>query len=98
MLLFCLGIKQAINTALRVGGSDVRAIAIADDVTFVGPADGRSATLATAKFRQETSRLGLIFRGEKSKLLNFSSATLDPIALNFARVHRIPVITDATVS
>jgi hypothetical protein len=97
MLLFCLGIKQAINTALRVGGSEVRAIAIADDVTFVGPADGRSATIATAKFRQETSRLGLVFRGEKSKLLNFSNATLDPIALNFARVHRIPVITDATV-
>jgi hypothetical protein len=88
MLLFCLGIKRAIDDVLQEGGPTVRAVAVADDVTFVGPVDGRDAAIAS---------LDLVLRGDKSKLLNFTNATLDPTALEFARSQNIPIITDATV-
>jgi hypothetical protein len=39
MLLFCLVIKAHIATALASTAVPIRALAVADDVTFVGPAD-----------------------------------------------------------
>ena len=54
---FCLGIKKAVADGLQVGGSDVKAVAIADDVTFIGPPDGRAAAEATEEFVNLALRL-----------------------------------------
>ena len=84
------------DAALAAAGEQVRAVAIADDVTFVGPADGRLASVATGVFAREAKKAGLVFRGSKSKLLNFSQAQLHSSALNLARGHGIPIIVGAT--
>ena len=97
MLLFCLGIKAAIAAGLEAGGSNVKAVAVADDVNFVGPADGRAATRATAAFIQACQPLELSFRGDKSALLNFLEATLHQETLDFAHEHWIPTKRTITI-
>lgn len=97
MLLFCLGVVGPIKAGLAVGGDGVSAVAVADDVTFIGPPDGEAASIATAAFIQACHPLSLRFRGDKSKILNFSGAPLHATTTAFAVANRIPILTDATM-
>ena len=97
MFLFCLGIKKAVADGLQVGGSDVKAVAIADDVTFIGPPDGRAAAEATEEFRKSCSSLGLILQGRKGKLLNFSCSPLHATTTALANRHGFLTGAEAAV-
>jgi hypothetical protein len=97
MFLFCLGIKQAITDGLTAGGPEVQAVAIADDVTFIGPLNGLAATNAVEAFRKTCAISGLTLQGQKGKLLNFSHGILHRDTLVYAKQHRFPIERDAAV-
>ena len=73
------------------------AVAIADDVTFVGPTDGQAVVHATAAFRDRCALLGLQFVGRKGKFLNFGNATLHPDTTTFCANERVRILTRGTV-
>ena len=84
-LLFCLSIKTAIDAAKLAGGPDVKAVAIMDDVTFLGPTDGDQVTKALRVFEQKLLLMGLQFQGQKSFFINFHGEPLSEDTLSFAR-------------
>ena len=96
MLLFCLSIKAPIAAALASAAMPVRAVAVADDVTFVGPTDGAAVAAAVAVFRRECAARGLRFAPNgKCKTINFPAAQLDQSILDLSREVEAPVVTTA---
>ena len=94
MLLFCLAIKAPIATALASTSVPIRVVAVADDVTFVGPADGAAVATAVGVFRRECAARGLRF-ATKCKTVNFTAAPLDQSIVDLSRDVDAPIVTTA---
>jgi len=96
-LLFCLAVKPSIDTAKLAGGPDVKAIAITDDVTFLGPPDGLAVSRALESYLQSTSRLGLRFQGAKSHFITFHRQTLCQEAVSFATANAMSTVSGCCI-
>jgi hypothetical protein len=82
--LFCLATKSVIDEAKLAGGPEVGVVAITDDVTFVGPADGAAVTRAVRAYEAGCAQLNLRFQGAKSHYITFNGAELCAEAKTFA--------------
>ena len=82
---------------LAAGGTEVNAVAVANDVTVIGPANGQAAAAATEVFRQSCATYGLILQGRKCKLVNFSRNMLHYDTSTFADQNNISTETEAAV-
>ena len=97
MLLYCIAVKAIIDRAIEEAGEGtVFPIAVADNVTFVGPVDGRATTAVTRRYVELGATIGVSILGAKNRALNFSNAHLHD------EVHRLvadlggSIINDAT--
>ena len=88
-LLFCLSLKPAIDTAKLAGGPDVKAVAITDDVTFLGPPDGAAVALAVESYKASTASIGMNFQGSKSCFITFHQQPLSFTASTFAATNQM---------
>ncbi len=64
------------RTIEEAGEGTVFPIAVADNVTFVGPVDGRATTAVTRRYVELGATIGVRILGAKNRALNFSIAHL----------------------
>ena len=69
----------------------------ADDTHFVGPSDGEAVTRAVKAFTKECAARGLMTKGSKGLLLNFSKAELHKDTVEYTRSEGIPINCEAAV-
>ena len=66
-----------------------------DDVTFIGPSDGHAAGIAGVTLRKGCEKLGLQWRGNKSKVINLSGSELHAELKKYARDQGMDIVEDA---
>ena len=91
--LYCLATKPLIDEAKIAGGPDVKAIALTDDVTFLGPPDGAAVARAVRAYEVGSARLNLKFQARKSVFIAFHGLPLSEELRTFAADRHMEIET-----
>ena len=91
--MYCLATKPLIDEAKIDGGPDVKAIALTDDVTFLGPPDGAAVARAVRAYKAGSARLNLRFQARKSVFISFHGLPLSAELRTFAADRHMEIET-----
>jgi len=95
--LYCLTVKPLIDDAKLAGGSEVRVVALTDDVTFLGPPDGVAVTNAVRAYETGSARFNLRFQARKSAFVAFHGQSLSPQLRAFAAEREMQIETRSCI-